>query len=202
MKPHKLLVVAAGLLVMGLLYKLNLPPEAPASAEEAMPSAEVEPAPVPTLAVDQPVAAPESNASTVAIDQPANEAAPETSPDDATQATSNVEPSQPKVLNSDEKFVEFDDEHLQQARTVWLGTCEGCHAYGIAGSPNPMEAGVWTDRIAKGKEVLYDHAINGFFGPNDTMMPERGGNPELTDAQVKSAVDYMVALAIYYTEKK
>lgn len=186
MKPHKLLIVAAGLLVMGLLYKLNLPPEAPASAEETMPSAEVESAPVPTLAVDQ----------------PDNEPAPETSPDDATQAASNVESSRPKVLNSDEKFVEFDDEHLQQARTVWLGTCEGCHAYGIAGSPNPLEAGAWSERIAKGKTVLYDHAINGFFGPDDTMMPERGGNPELTDAQVKSAVDYMVALAIYYTDKK
>ena len=49
---------------------------------------------------------------------------------------------------------------------------------------------------------VYDHAINGFFGPDDTMMPERGGNSALTDAEVKAAVDYMVALANYYIQMR
>ena len=50
--------------------------------------------------------------------------------------------------------------------------------------------------------VLYAHAINGFFGPEDTMMPERGGNPELSDTQVRAAVDYMTALAAHYIRQE
>ena len=50
--------------------------------------------------------------------------------------------------------------------------------------------------------VLYDHAINGFFGPDYTMMPERGGNPDLSDEQVRLAVDYMVALAKHYIHQQ
>ena len=50
--------------------------------------------------------------------------------------------------------------------------------------------------------MLYDHAINGFFGPQDTMMPERGGNPELSDEEIMTAVDYMMALATYYLQRE
>lgn len=82
-----------------------------------------------------------------------------------------------------------------EGRAVWLGTCESCHAYGIAGSPDPADPEAWRDRLDKPMSVLYEHAIDGFFGPEDTQMPPRGGNPELSDEQVKSAVDYMAALA-------
>ncbi|MCO6412721.1 MAG: cytochrome c5 family protein [Thiogranum sp.] len=99
-------------------------------------------------------------------------------------------------------YRQFADEHLAAGRSLWIANCEGCHGYGIAGAPVPMEPSDWRPRLAKGRTVLYDHAINGFFGPDDTLMPERGGNPELTDAQVKAAVDYMTALAGYYIQQK
>ena len=101
------------------------------------------------------------------------------------------------------RYVEFDDAHLVRGRHIWLGTCEGCHGYGVAGAPVPMQPADWQARVGKPKSLLYDHAIIGFFGPGDTMMPERGGNPSLTDAEVMSAVDYMVELANFYiTQQK
>ena len=100
--------------------------------------------------------------------------------------------------NSD--HLELAGQRLAQGRSVWLANCEGCHGYGIAGAPIPMQSSDWTKRLAKGKAVLYKHAINGFFGPEDTLMPERGGNPDLTDEEIMAAVDYMVALATYYIQ--
>lgn len=96
------------------------------------------------------------------------------------------------------QFIKFETEELQLGRDLWIENCKGCHAYGTAGAPIPMFANDWKKRVIKDRSVLYKHAINGFFGPDDTMMPERGGNPELTDKQVKLAVDYMVQLANFY----
>lgn len=102
--------------------------------------------------------------------------------------------------NSD--YIELDEPGLTHGRSLWLANCETCHGYGIAGAPIPMQPSEWEPRLEQSKEVLYDHAINGFFGPDDTMMPERGGNPDLTDEEVKAAVDYMAALANYYIQLK
>ncbi len=102
----------------------------------------------------------------------------------------------------DTAYRQFDGEHLVHGRSVWIANCEGCHGYGIAGAPVPMEPADWRPRLAKGKEVLYAHAIGGFFGPDDTMMPERGGNPQLSDEQVKAAVDYMTTLADWYIQQE
>ena len=98
-------------------------------------------------------------------------------------------------------FIQFSTGTLIKGRQIWIDNCKGCHAYGTAGAPIPMEPDEWVYRVSKDKLVLYDHAINGFFGPDDTMMPERGGNPNLSDEQVKQAVDYMVALAKHYIDK-
>jgi len=86
-----------------------------------------------------------------------------------------------------------DDPTQLKGRDVWSGTCQGCHGLGIAGSPKITDKAAWAPRIAKGRETLHEHALNGFFGEDGAMMPERGGNSELTDDQVKAAVDFMVA---------
>ena len=39
---------------------------------------------------------------------------------------------------------------------------------------------------------MYKHSIEGYTG-NSGMMPARGGNPKLTDDEMKAAVDFMVA---------
>ena len=102
----------------------------------------------------------------------------------------------------DSIFIKFETENLINGQKLWLENCKGCHAYGTAGAPVPMLSGEWEHRVIKDRAVLYDHAINGFFGADDTMMPERGGNENLTDKQVKLAVDYMVSLAKHYLNKQ
>ena len=42
----------------------------------------------------------------------------------------------------------------------------------------------------KGDEKLYANAINGYVG-NAGVMPAKGGRPDLSDTEVKNAVDYM-----------
>lgn len=66
--------------------------------------------------------------------------------------------------------------------------CASCHAAGLMQSPKLGSADDWAPRIEKGIETLYDHAINGF-----NMMPAKGGRADLSDEDVKAAVDHMVA---------
>ena len=72
--------------------------------------------------------------------------------------------------------------------------CSACHGAGIAGAPKAGDKGAWASRIAKGKEVLYDHALKGFQGGSG-VMPAKGGRADLSDDLVKAAVDHMVEMA-------
>jgi cytochrome c5 len=83
---------------------------------------------------------------------------------------------------------------LAHGKQIFSGTCFACHATGAAGSPKAGDKAAWGPRIAKGKPTLYQHALHGFTGKSGTM-PAKGGNTSLSDADVKSAVDYMVSLA-------
>jgi cytochrome c5 len=79
-------------------------------------------------------------------------------------------------------------------KKVFEGTCSVCHGAGIAGAPKFGDKALWAPRIAQGVNVLYTHAIGGFTGKGG-MMPPKGGNTSLSDADIKAAVDYMVAAA-------
>lgn len=99
-------------------------------------------------------------------------------------------------------YYQFEGDHLAQGRSLWLENCEGCHGYGIAGAPIPTAPHDWAPRIRQPIDTLYTHAIEGFFGSDDTMMPPRGGNASLSDDQVKAAVDYMVTLARHHIKNE
>jgi cytochrome c5 len=77
---------------------------------------------------------------------------------------------------------------------VYSKTCVACHGAGVAGAPKVGDKSDWGPRIKQGKDVLYQHALNGYTGKKG-MMPPKGGNTALADADVKAAVDYMVAQA-------
>jgi cytochrome c5 len=75
---------------------------------------------------------------------------------------------------------------------IYKQTCFACHAAGVAGAPKLGDKAAWGPRIAQGNDTLYTHSIKGFQGKVG-MMPPKGGNMTLSDADVKAAVDYMVA---------
>ena len=75
-------------------------------------------------------------------------------------------------------------------KSVYGKTCAMCHAAGVAGAPKPGDKADWGPRIAQGKDTLYKHAIEGYTGSKG-MMPAKGGAANLTDDEVKAAVDYM-----------
>ena len=76
-------------------------------------------------------------------------------------------------------------------KAIYDKTCALCHAAGLAGAPLPDSKEHWAARMAQGKDTLYKHAVEGYTGQAG-MMPPRGGNPTLSDDEVKAAVDYMV----------
>lgn len=69
--------------------------------------------------------------------------------------------------------------------------CTTCHTPGIAGAPKFGDKAVWAPRIKQGVATLYDHALKGFQGKSG-VMPPKGGSAA-SDADVKAAVDYIVA---------
>ncbi len=74
---------------------------------------------------------------------------------------------------------------------IFGNLCSGCHTAGVANAPK-LEKAAWSARIAQGVEVLHTHAIDGYTGPGGGVMPARGGNPSLSDEQVKATVDWML----------
>ena len=71
---------------------------------------------------------------------------------------------------------------------IYAGACMACHAAGVAGAPIPG-SDAWTERAAKGFDAMLASAISG-IGP--IMLP-KGGRADLSDDEVKAAVDHMFA---------
>lgn len=83
---------------------------------------------------------------------------------------------------------------LKSGTEVFQQVCSACHGAGIAGAPKAGDKAAWGSRIAKGKDTLYQHALQGFQG-SAGVMPAKGGRADLSDDLVKQAVDHMVELA-------
>jgi cytochrome c5 len=70
---------------------------------------------------------------------------------------------------------------------VYQASCATCHAEGVAGAPKTGDKAFWEGKIAGGPEQLVQNAINGIG-----TMPAKGGNPNLSDDEVRAAVEYMI----------
>ena len=77
---------------------------------------------------------------------------------------------------------------------VYNEACILCHAApGVGGAPVTGDADAWAARVAQGRDVLIEHALNpaGFQG-SAGFMPYKGGRVDLSDEEVVAAIDYML----------
>lgn len=82
-------------------------------------------------------------------------------------------------------------EGTLEGAVIYDKLCQACHTTGAGGSPKLTQA-EWAPRVAQGIDVLVKHAIEGFQKDAATAMPPRGGNPALSDEQVRVTVQWMV----------
>jgi cytochrome c5 len=71
--------------------------------------------------------------------------------------------------------------------TIYNTVCGACHNTGVAGAPKIDDKAAWAPRLATGKEALYKSALGG-----KNAMPAKGGAADLSDAEIKATVDYMM----------
>ncbi len=70
---------------------------------------------------------------------------------------------------------------------VVAATCGKCHQTGEGGAPRIGDRAAWTKRVKDGYSVVVQSALRGHAG-----MPARGGLAELSDVEVRRAVEYMM----------
>lgn len=80
---------------------------------------------------------------------------------------------------------------LADGKSVFNSGCAACHASGVAGAPKVGDKDAWAARMTQDIKVIYGNAINGFQGATG-VMPPKGGFMNLSDDDVKAAVDYMI----------
>lgn len=69
---------------------------------------------------------------------------------------------------------------------VYNKHCSVCHNTGAANAPKVGNADAWNLRIRQGREILIQHALQGFNG-----MPAKGGCTTCSDKEIEAAVDYI-----------
>lgn len=73
-------------------------------------------------------------------------------------------------------------------KTIYSGACFACHDQGVLNAPKLGDKEAWGTRLEQGKETLYNSALQG-----KGTMPAKGGRADLSDDDIKAAVDYMLS---------
>jgi len=72
-------------------------------------------------------------------------------------------------------------------KAVYDKSCVACHATGVANAPKLGDKAAWAPRIGTGVDAMMKSVIGG-----KGAMPPKAGNPSLTDAEIRAAVEYLV----------
>ena len=73
-------------------------------------------------------------------------------------------------------------------KAVYDKSCVACHASGVANAPKLGDKAAWAPRVATGKDAMFAAVIKG-----KGAMPPRAGAADLKDADIKAAIDFMLA---------
>jgi cytochrome c5 len=74
----------------------------------------------------------------------------------------------------------------RSGKEVVDAVCASCHAKSVKGAPKIGDRAAWAPRLKQGMDALTLKAIRGHDG-----MPARGGKANLTDGEIKAAINYM-----------
>ena len=69
---------------------------------------------------------------------------------------------------------------------VYNTFCFACHAVGVGGAPKLGDVAAWTERLAKGDDVIWASTINGL-----NAMPAKGTCMDCSDDELRAAIDFM-----------
>lgn len=114
------------------------------------------------------------------------EASPTAEPDTAIPEA-DAEPAVKPVIEEAAEQAEPEMLAADAGKTLYESNCKVCHDAGLLNAPKYGDQMAWSTRLTKDKETLYMHSAKGF-----NKMPAQAVNG-VTDAQVKAAVDYMLA---------
>ncbi|MEZ7518093.1 c-type cytochrome [Psychrobacter sp. NPDC078370] len=116
---------------------------------------------------------------------------PESVVDPETDTESKVATESADIVDDAVATPETDSEPEMLAADagakLYESNCQVCHAAGLLDAPKYGDTAAWSARLTKDKETLYMHSAKGF-----NKMPAQAVNG-VTEAQVKAAVDYMLA---------
>jgi len=82
---------------------------------------------------------------------------------------------------------ETEGGSVSKAEKLYDASCKLCHGTDTMGAPKVGDAGAWDAVMKKGMDKVLVNAIKGMGG-----MPPKGGNADLSDADTKSIVEFMV----------
>jgi cytochrome c5 len=97
---------------------------------------------------------------------------------DRIKPVARVALAQPKVPGAEVKL---------SGQEVYNKVCAACHAAGVLGAPKVGAKDQWEPRFAQGLDTLVTHAVTGL-----RAMPAKGGDPSLTEANIKDSIVYML----------
>ena len=94
---------------------------------------------------------------------------------------------EPELLTTRDLPKAKESKKAHPGQKTYEASCSVCHATDAMGAPNVGNKKAWEKTLKKGIDKVYANGLNGV-----NAMPPKGGAMDLTEAQFKSAVDYMI----------
>lgn len=108
--------------------------------------------------------------------------APRSTPTENAAQTDNVQEGTDQVAAIGQEPNDGAGQSFAQGSSIYQQNCRSCHDSGLMGAPQ-----IGDDRYSADIDELVDNSIKGIG-----RMPARGGNSNLSDEDVRAAVEYMV----------